>query len=357
MSDTTSPEFRAGFVAILGRPNVGKSTLLNQLLGEKLAIVSPRPQTTRSRLLGVKHLPGAQIALVDTPGLHRSGQDGTLLNRFMLEETRATLPEVDVVLLVSDVKPLPEPAEDAAAQGQAGDAQPTQSPGTLRKRPRADKAAGPPSLINAGDRFIVEQLASAKQKVVLVLNKIDLIKDKRQVLPYIAEWSKLRDFAAIVPVSAQNGLGMEELLTELCTVLPLSPPLFPTDMLTDAPERALVAERVREQIFLATYREVPYATAVTIDSWEERNGPPHARSRHKKRRAVVIAATIHVEKPNQKKILIGEGGKTLREIGSAARKECEALLGCPVYLDLYVRVDPEWTEKPTGLRDMGYEPG
>jgi len=332
MSVTSSPDYRSGFVAMLGRPNVGKSTLLNQILGEKLAIVSPRPQTTRSRLLGVKHLPDAQIALVDTPGLHRSGQRGTLLNRFMLEEARAAWSEVDVVLLVSEVESLKakdelslEPPSEAQAQ----------------------------ELIDPGDLFIVEQLGKSKQKVVLTLNKIDLCKDKRLLLPLIAAWGKLRDFAAIVPVSAQKGQGVDQLLAELRAALPPGPPLFPEDMLTDVPERALVAERVREQVFLATYREVPYATAITIDSWEERTS--ERRGRRRGRRAIVIGATIHVEKPNQKKILIGEKGATLRAIGTAAREEIEALLGCPVYLELFVRVDPEWTRNPHGLAEMGYQ--
>jgi GTP-binding protein Era len=326
-------------VAILGRPNVGKSTLLNQILGEKLAIVSPRPQTTRSRLLGVKHLPDAQIALVDTPGLHRPGQRGTMLNRFMVEEANAAWAEVDVVLLVTEVRDLEKKAD-------------------LEEDPDAE--IDPASLIDPGDRFIVEQLKKAKQKVVLAINKVDLCRDKRLLLPLITEWGKLRDFAAIVPICAQSGLGVETLIAELRAALPQSQPLFPDDMLTDLPERALVAERVREQIFLATYREVPYATAVTIDSWEERGGAPRGqgarKGRPRSRRAVVIGATIHVEKPNQKRILIGEGGAMLRDIGTAARQEIEALLGLPVFLTLFVRVDPEWTHSPKGLRDMGYNP-
>ncbi len=332
MSVAPSPDFRSGFVAILGRPNVGKSTLLNQILGEKLAIVSPRPQTTRTRLLGIRHLPDAQIALVDTPGLHRPGQrGGTLLNRYMGEEARAAWSEVDVVLLVSDV-----PKQLLAAE--------------------IDESTAPDlnNLIDSGDRFIVEQLARAKQKVILAVNKIDLCKDKKRLLPLLAEWSKLREFAAILPICAQKGLGVEDLLGELRAALPHSPPLFPDDMLTDSPERALVAERVREQIFLATYREVPYATAVTIDSWEERNNVRGGR--RGARRAVVIGATIHVEKPNQKKILIGEGGQTLRTIGSGARQEIESLLGCPVFLELFVHVAPEWSHSPSGLRNMGYSP-
>lgn len=329
MSEDRSPEFRAGFVAILGRPNVGKSTLLNQILGEKLAIVSSRPQTTRSRLLGIKHLPDAQIALVDTPGLHRPGQRGTMLNRFMIEETRAAWTDVDVILLVTEVSKLPTGSKD-------------------------EEPLVPGKLIDDGDRFIVEQLAKAKQKVVVALNKIDLVKDKRLLLPLMTEWAKLREFAAIVPISAQNGVGVEQLLQELKGTLPVSPPLFPDDMLTDSPERSLVAERIREQVFHATYREIPYATAITIDSWEERKNARGTRSG--KRRVVVIGATIHVEKPNQKKILIGEKGATLRDIGTAARQEIEAVLGCKVFLELFVRVDEEWSQKPSGLRDMGYNP-
>lgn len=336
MSATTKippakPGFRAGFVAIIGRPNVGKSTLLNQLLGEKLAIVSPRPQTTRRRLLGVKHLPDAQIALVDTPGLHRPGQRGTMLNRYMVEEARAAWTEVDVVLFVTEV-------------------------GKLAAKREPD--APPPSvdeLIDPGDRFIIEQLARSKQKVVLAMNKVDLIRDKRLLLPLLEGWGKLREFISIVPISAQKGVGVEELERELAAALPESPPLFPDDMLTDSPERALVAERVREQIFRVTYREVPYATAVTIDSWEEKRAPGRG-GRQGRVKLISIGATIHVEKPNQKKILIGEGGATLREIGTAARLEIQELLDTQVFLELFVRVDAEWSHNQLGLREMGYDP-
>jgi GTP-binding protein Era len=337
MSDTNKipsvpPGFRAGFVAIIGRPNVGKSTLLNQILGEKLAIVSPRPQTTRRRLLGVKHRPDAQIALVDTPGLHRPGQRGTtMLNRYMVEEARAAWSEVDVVLFVTEVGKL------------------------AAKREPDEPPPSPHELIDPGDRFIVEQLARAKQKVVLAMNKVDLVRDKRLLLPLLNEWSTLREFAAIVPVSAQKGIGVDKLEGELASALPESPALFPEDMLTDSPERALVAERVREQIFRATYREVPYATAVTVDSWEEQHAPGRGGRRGRKK-LVSIGATVHVEKPNQKKILIGEGGATLRTIGTAARLEIETMLGTKVFLELFVRVDPEWSHSQLGLREMGYDP-
>jgi GTP-binding protein Era len=210
------------------------------------------------------------------------------------------------------------------------------------------------NLIDPGDRLIVSQLSQNKQKVVLALNKIDLCKDKRLLLPLLTEWGKLRDFAAMVPVCANSGERVDALLAELRATLPLGPPLYPADMLTDSPERSLVAERVREQIFHATFREVPYATAVSIESWEERSGV--RRGKRRDRQAVVISATIHVEKLNQKKILIGEGGATLRAIGTAARQDIEQLLGCPVFLELFVRVAPEWSRSPAGLRQMGYHP-
>lgn len=328
------PDFRAGFVAIMGQPNVGKSTLLNRVLGEKLAIVSDKPQTTRVRLLGVKHVPGAQLALVDTPGLHRpSVHRQTLLNRYMIEEARAAASDVDALLLVIDASKIVPPAKDG--DDEAADAKPA---------PRA--------LIDSTDRFIIEQLSALKKPLVLAINKVDRCKDKTAILPIIEAWNALPGITSIVPISAMKGSGVDRLLLELCQVLPKGPPLFPDDMLTDAPERLLCAERIREQLYLQTHKELPYATAITIDSWEERattRGPKVGE-----RGVAVVSATIHVEKLNQKRIVIGEGGSRIREIGTAARLQMAEILGCAVHLELFVRVDEDWSHSRLGLREMGY---
>jgi GTP-binding protein Era len=339
--DELGPDFRAGFVAIIGQPNVGKSTLLNLVLGEKLAIVSDKPQTTRVRLLGVKHVPGAQLALVDTPGLHRpSVHRQTLLNRYMVEEARAAASDVDALLLVIDASKFAEAHKKALAE-EAADGEP----------PARTVRSGPP-VIDPTDRFIVEQLAALKKPLVLAVNKVDRVKDKGLLLPLIEAWSALPGLSAIVPISAMKGSGVDRLLVELCRVLPASEPLFPDDMLTDAPERLLCAERIREQLYLQTQKELPYATAITIDSWEERISDRGHKAGE--RGVAVVSATIHVEKPNQKRIVIGEGGSRIREIGKAARVEIEALLGCAVHLELFVRVDEDWSRSRMGLREMGY---
>jgi GTPase len=338
---------RAGFVGIVGRPNVGKSTLLNQILGEKLAIATPRPQTTRNRLLAVKHVGDAQLALVDTPGLHRPGGPGrTALNRFMLDEALSVLSEVDVVLLLTDSRSLREGPEDDEGRG-----------GKARK-------AGPPAgqgqgALTPGDRFAAETLKGAGKPVLLAVNKIDLMRDRRRMLPLMDAWSQALAPAAVVPISARTGDGVDRLLGELCALLPEGPALFPEEMLTDRAERWIAAEFVREQVFLATRDEVPYAVAVTIDAWEDRSAP---RGRRRpgapadgERSSVVVSATIHVEKEAQKKIVVGEGGRMVRDIGTQARAEIGQLLGCPVHLELFVRVDPRWSQSPAKLREMGYD--
>lgn len=319
----------------MGQPNVGKSTLLNRLLGERLAIVSDKPQTTRVRLLGVKHVPGAQLALVDTPGLHRpSVHRQTLLNRYMIEEARAAASDVDALLLVIDASKFAEAHRESTEDRET--------------RPVRTGAAA----IDPTDRFIVEQLAALKKPLVLAVNKVDRCKDKTLLLPLIEAWNALPGVSSIVPISAMKGTGVDQLLLELCKVLPTSEPLFPDDMLTDAPERLLCAERIREQLYLQTQKELPYATAITIDSWEERTSDrgPQAGERG----VVVLSATIHVEKTNQKRIVIGERGSRIREIGTAARLEIQAILGCTVHLELFVRVDEDWSRSRLGLREMGY---
>lgn len=313
---------RAGFVAIVGLPNVGKSTLLNHLLGQKIAIASAKPQTTRNRIVGVKNLPDAQLVLVDTPGIHRpEGRARSPLNKFMVDEALAAIAEVDVVLLLVEA-PTGEEAKRITKEG---------------------------FRIAKETRFVLEALAEAKKPTVLGLNKIDHLHNKQVLLPVMEAWMKVHPFRAAVPISALNGAGTDELLGELLPLLPEGERLFPEEMITDRAERWLAAEMVREQVFILTRQEIPYAVAVTIDTFDER--PAHGEHPAN----VMIEATVHVEKEPQKRIVVGEGGRMVREIGSRARLEISNLLDCPVHLKLFVRVDPDWTQKTSGLRKMGYE--
>jgi GTP-binding protein Era len=302
---------KAGFVGLIGLPNVGKSTLLNQILGEKIAIATPKPQTTRTRLLGVHHdkARGAQIAFVDTPGLHRpKGRGRTKLNAFMMHEALSAVAEVDAIVLLVD-------AEDAEA--------------------RTPDRAGP--------KYALEEIGKAKKPVILAVNKVDRVKQKSLLLPLLDAWQKAHPFAAIVPISAKDGTNVDRLLSAIVDVLPEGEPLFEEDMLTDRAERWIAAEYIREQVFLLVKQEVPYAVAVTIDEWEDRE------------KDVVVRATIHVEKEAQKRILVGAGGSMVREIGTRARAEIARMVGRPAHLTLFVRVDEGWTESDRALRDMGYE--
>jgi GTP-binding protein Era len=310
---TENGETRAGFCAIIGRPNVGKSTLLNRVLGEKLAAVTPKPQTTRNRILGVKNVPGAQIVFLDTPGVHRGKSE---LNRYMVEEAFRAMAEVDVILLM--VEAPRTPGEDLA---------------------------GKPFDPGVGNQLIVDKLRETKRPAVLVLNKVDLLGNKNTLLPLIDGWRRLYDFTEIIPMSATEGLGVDEALAAVVGLLPAGPPLFPTEMLTDRAERFLAAELVREQVFLLLKEEVPYATAVSVERWEEREEP----------REVRIEALVHVERDSQKGIVIGRGGAMIKEIGTRARAEIGKLLGCPVHLRLFVKVDPDWSHNPSALKRLGYE--
>jgi GTPase len=304
---------RAGFIALIGRPNVGKSTLLNQVLGEKLAIVAPRPQTTRNRILGVKNVPGAQIVLVDTPGLHRpSGRGRTKLNQFMVGEALAALEEVDALVLLVECPP----------------------PALLKKGFHLD----------VGDQFIVEELKRVGKPTLLAVNKVDLVRDKSLMLPLLEGWSKAFPFTSLVPISALNGDGVRRIVEEMVKLLPEGAPLYPDEMLTDRSERWLGAELIREQVFLLTKQEVPYSVAVTIDEWLERD-----------KGDVMVSATVHVEKEAQKKIVVGQGGRMIREIGSRARHEIGKMVDRPVHLKLFVRVDEGWTGHTGQLKDLGYE--
>jgi GTP-binding protein Era len=299
----------AGTVAILGRPNVGKSTLLNALVGEKLAIVTPKPQTTRNRILGVWNGPAGQIVFVDTPGVHGSKK---ALNRFMVQEALGTIESVDAALLVVD----------------AGE----RRPGQL-----------------ADEREILRELQAAHRPTVLALNKVDKVKDKTALLPLLVEWEQVSKFEALVPISALKHKNLEPIVAELVKLLPQGAPLYGPDMLTDRTERFLAAELIREQVFLLTRQELPYAVAVDVESWEE-------RARQDGTEDVVIEATILVERESQKAIAVGKGGAMIREIGTKARAEITELLGRPAHLKLQVKVEPEWTTSPAALARLGYRP-
>ena len=297
----------AGTVAILGRPNVGKSTLLNALVGEKLAIVTPKPQTTRNRIVGVWNGPAGQIVFVDTPGVHGSKK---ALNRFMVQEALGTIESVDAALLVVD----------------AGD-----------RRPGNE------------EREILRELKAAKRPTVLAVNKVDKVKDKSALLPLLAEWEQVSTFAALVPISALKHKNLDPVVAELVKLLPEGPPLYGPEMLTDRTERFLAAELIREQVFLLTFQELPYAVAVDIESWEE-------RSRQDGTNDVVVEATILVERESQKAIAVGKGGAMIRDVGTRARAAITELLQRPAHLKLHVEVHPDWTTSAEALARYGYAP-
>ena len=311
---------RAGFCAIIGRPNVGKSTLLNRVLGQKLAAVTPKPQTTRNRILGVKNLPGAQIVFFDTPGVHQGKSE---LNRYMVEEAFKAMAEVDVVLLM--VEP---------------------------PRLKATEVEGKPFDPGPGNEMILDRLRAVGKPAVLALNKVDLLRQKPVLLPLIEGWRKAYEFAEIVPMSATDGVGVEEAVAAVARLLPEGPPLFPEEMLTDRAERFLVAELIREQVFHLLKEEVPYATAVSVEGWHEQASPKGAEAPPA---SVLVEALIHVERDSQKGIVIGKRGSMIKEIGTRARMEISKLLGCPVHLKLFVKVDPEWSRSSAALKRLGYE--
>jgi len=292
--------FKSGFISIIGRPNVGKSTLLNLLLGEKIAIVSDKPQTTRNRILGIKNHPAGQIIFLDTPGIHRAQ---SRLNRSMVKVALATYSEVDGVCFMIE----------------------------------ADRSD------NDENDFILETLTKIEKPVFLVINKIDLV-PKSDLLPIMERYSRLRSFEQIIPISALLGDGVETFVDELLKILPEGPRLFPEDMITDLPERFLVAELIREKVFQLTQEEIPYATAVVVEDFKERE----------EKNLIVIRATIQVERESQKGILIGKRGRMLKEIGRLAREEIEALLGARVFLELWVKEEKSWREDPQALRRLGY---
>ncbi len=301
-------DHRAGFVALVGEPNVGKSTLLNRLLGQKVAAVSPKPQTTRNRILGVLTGRGYQLALLDTPGIHRARPG---LNQAMVEAAFNTLREVDVVALVVD----------AGHRPGLGNAEP-------------------------GIARVISELRESKRPSALVINKVDNV-SKPELLPYIQTWTQDHPFDLVYPVSALKGDNVEGLPEALAALLPEGPALFPPDVVTDQAERLIAAELVREQVFRQTSQEVPYGVAVEIDEFDE--------SRRSGNRPLVrILATLHVERQSQKGILIGKGGAKLKAIGSSARREIEVLLGCQIFLGLNVRVEENWTTSERAVQRFGY---
>jgi GTP-binding protein Era len=308
LADSPKPAVphRAGFAAIVGRPNVGKSTLLNRLVGQKLAIVTPKPQTTRGRILGVVTRPDAQVALLDTPGLH-TAKGG--LNARMVQQALQTLADADVALFMIE--------------------------------------AGPPA-IDAATRKALDQVKAARKPTLLVINKVDTVARAR-LLPLIDRWKDLHDWTDVYPLSALKGENVEPFLDAVIRHLPEGPPMFPPEQWTDRQETDLVAELIREQLLRQTGQEVPYSSAVVIEQFDE-------TERNVGQRGLVrISATVMVERDSQKAIVIGKGGTKLKEIGSAARREMEQLLRAKVFLQLHVRVEPGWTRTGKGLRRAGYE--
>jgi GTP-binding protein Era len=287
--------FRSGFVCILGRPNAGKSTLLNALVGEKLAIISPKPQTTRNRIQGILHIPkrngrdGGQVVLIDTPGVHKPDSS---LGRKMMVEVREALEGCDLVLVLMDV--------------------------TRKFDPR--------------DGFAMDLLKQTGARAFLVLNKVDLLRDKARLLPVIEERRKLYDFAEVFPISALKRNGLDEMLKKVIAALPAGPAYFPEDQITDQPARFMAAEIIREQILVEMEEEIPYATTVIVDNFEEGA------------RLTRIAATIYCEREGQKGILIGKRGGMLKKIGTSARLRIERMLETKVFLELYVKVQPGWRD-------------
>jgi GTP-binding protein Era len=303
--DNSSPQVKSGMVAIVGPPNAGKSTLLNRFLGQKISIVTPKPQTTRNRIVGIVNEPDYQVVFLDTPGLHNSRE---ALNVEMVKIAMDSLTEVDVVLFLVDVAlSLPEKAREEQRQE------------------------------------MISCLGKVSGPAILVLNKVDCV-NRDLLLPMIEAYAGLFPFAAVVPVSALRDDGVDRLLAEILHLLPHGPRLFPEDIPTDASERFLCGEIIREKVFLLTGAEIPYATAVLIESFKE----------DEERGLVVIHAAIVVDRDSQKGIVIGKGGKKLKSIGMAARRDIEKLIGQRVHLQLWVKVHRNWSEDRAFLRELGY---
>ncbi len=292
--------YRSGFAAIVGRPNVGKSTLLNQLLGQKIAIMSDKPQTTRNKIRCVLTRDDAQIVFIDTPGMHKPFDR---LGEMMMESADSALREVDVILFLVDV---------------------TSPPG-------------------AGDRYIMRQLQTVNTPVFLIINKVDLI-TREEILPMIAQYSEIMEFAETIPLSALKGDNTSRLVDTLIKYLPEGPQYYPEDMVTDHPERFIAAELIREKVLHLTKEEIPHAIAVDVEEMKEReNGK------------VYVQATIYVERESQKGILVGKNGEMSKRIGQLARSDIENLLGSKVYLELWVKVKKDWRNREGILRSFGFD--
>src|SRR3984885_11436434 len=336
-------KFRSGFVSIIGRPNAGRSTLMNALVGEKVAIVTAKPQTTRTRINGIlevparkgKH-PAGQIVFVDTPGVHKPNSS---LDKRMMQEVHDALETRDAVLLIVHAAsrlelPAAAPAEGATIVIEAAD-------GGEVIRPRPKRREGQDG--EREDAFVFDLLRKLDCPVFLLINKIDLI-ERAKLLPLIQQLSSLHAFAEVIPISARKRDGLDRLMEKLIEVLPEGQRYFPKEQFTDQPERFLVAELIREKILTETGEEVPYASAVVIERFEEPRPPSKKPKAEEKLPLTKIAAAIYCERQGQKAILIGKGGSKLKAIGTAARKEIESLLGTRVFLELHVIVKENWRE-------------
>jgi GTP-binding protein Era len=292
--------FKSGFISILGRPNVGKSTLFNCLVGDKIAIVTEKPQTTRNRILGIKNLEGGQLIFLDTPGIHHGKSE---LNQRMVRTAIASGRDADVLLFLIEAT----------------------------------------SLHIEKDQEMIKSFKRSHGIPFLIINKIDLVR-KENLLPLIDQYQRVHPFKEILPVSALTGDGIDILMDEILKVLPESPPYYPENIVTDQTERFWVSEIIREKVVQQSYQEIPYSTAVSVEDFKE----------HPEKNLIIIKGTITVERDSQKKILIGKGGQKLRKIGEAARKEIEAFLGTRVFLELWVNVEKDWTQNPHTLNRLGY---
>lgn len=291
--------FKSGFVAVIGRPNVGKSTLINSLIGQKIAIMSDKPQTTRNKIMCVLTTDNEQVIFLDTPGIHKPLHK---LGEYMVKAAEGTLKEVDAILFVVDA------TED----------------------------------LGGGERYIMERLKATKKPVILIVNKLDLI-DRQSVLPIIEKYTKAYDFAGVVPISAKEKMNLDSLLAELNKYLPEGPQYYPADTVTDQPERLIAAEMIREKVLHLTRDEIPHAIAVDIEEMKSRANDK-----------VYIRATIYVERESQKGIVIGKRGALLKEIGALARKDIETMLGSKTYLDLWVKVKKDWRDRSNVLHELGF---
>jgi GTPase len=311
---------RAGTIAIVGRSNVGKSTLLNQILGERLAIVSPLPQTTRDPLLGVLHRPDAELAFLDTPGIHKPKTElGSRMNASAMSATESA----DVIVFVADA---------------------TEGAKLVKKKTKRSDEVPPLDELAPDDAALLQSIKSFKKvPAILVLNKVDLVRDKGLLLPLLQSFLNMVPFRELVPISALKNDGVERLLDVIAELLPEGEPAYPDDTLTDKPSSFFAREYVREQVLLSLKGEIPHAVAVSIDNFDEASDK------------LRIAATLHVEKIGQRKIIVGTGGAVIKELRLGAEQRLKRLLGRKVKLELFVRVTPRWKETPRMLAELGYE--